>query len=223
MIHKGPSNLAYFHEIVLELGVDLTNKSVFMSVAGNFIYSNDIYRIIDPANGVIVLNLSRLNFIDRIQRAIKCIEMPEILLRSENDRLYNLSKETIKSDAFILDVLRMSQTFVIVADQPNYTIKKTPVNYNGNYGVYFDNKYGYDIMVDSYGRIVPYFYYGNQKHPFMKDKHIFQIPLEFAEKTQNVRNRHPYKNDPLTFNETVTEHSGPMQCSWLNIDFIKPL
>lgn len=223
MIHKGPAGLPYIKEVILELGVDLTDKTVFLSIAGNFIYSNEVYRIIDGVNGIISLNLSRLNFIDRIQQTIKTIEMPEILLRAENDRLYNLSKETIQSDPFILDVLRMSQTFVIVANQPNCVIDKKPLNYNGNYGVYFSGRFDFNPVVDAYGRIVPYFHYGNQKHPFMKDKHIYQIPLEFAEKTQNVRNRHPYLHDPLTFDESVTEHTDPMPCNWLNLNFIKPL
>lgn len=222
MIHKGSANLPYYHEIVLELGIDLTDKGVMLSLAGNFIYSNDIYKVIDPKNGVIVVNLSRLNLVDRIQQTIKVIEMPDLLTRITGDRLDNISVDVIKSDPFILDLIRLSQTFVIVTNQPYQTVDKKPFSYNGNYGRYFNASYKHNIMVDSFGRIVPYFYYGNQRHPFLPDKHFYQIPLEFAEKTQNIKTRNHNSTEQYTYSESITDHTHPMDCSWLDIQYIKP-
>lgn len=223
MIHKGSAQLPYYHEMILELGIDLTNKSVFLSIAGNLIHTNDIYKVIDAKNGVVIVNLSRLNLVERIQQTIKYIEMPELLLHSEHDRLDVIDRDIVKSDPFILDLIRMNQTFAIIVDQPHFIVDRKPVFYNGNYGVYYSPRHNYNPMLDTYGRIVPYFYYGNQKLPRYPDKHIYQIPLEYVESSQNIRGRHPNSTDQLMYKETISEHTEPMSCEWLNLQFIKPL
>lgn len=222
MIHRSSDDIGLYQELVLELGVSLKGKGAFLSLGGMFIYSNDVYKITDEENGIIVVNLSRLNLLDRIQHAIKFIDFPEMLLHSQEDNITQLDKDVILSDAFIMAILRMSQTFVMVTDQPHHMVKREPVNYQGVYGRYFSHRFDYDVMVDSFGRIVPYFYYGNQKHPFMNDKHIFQVPLEFAERQKNIARRHDWRYKPNIVNESMTNLSEAMPISWLNVEFIKP-
>ena len=222
MIHRSSNDIGLYQELVLALGVSLKGKGAFLSLAGMFIYSNDVYKITDEENGIIVVNLSRLNLLDRIQRAIEFIDFPEMLLHSQEDNITQLDKDMILSDAFIMAILRMSQTFVMVTDQPHHMVKREPVNYQGVYGRYFSHRFDYDMMVDSFGRIVPYFYYGNQKHPFMTDKHIFQVPLEFAERQKNIARRHDWRYKPSIVNESMTNLSTAMPINWLNVEFIKP-
>lgn len=222
MIHRSSNDIGLYQELVLELGVSLKGKGAFLSLAGMFIYSNDVYKITDEENGIIVVNLSRLNLLDRIQCAIEFIDFPEMLLHSQEDNITQLDKDMILSDAFIMAILRMSQTFVMVTDQPHHMVKREPVNYQGVYGRYFSHRFDYDMMVDSFGRIVPYFYYGNQKHPFMTDKHIFQVPLEFAERQKNIARRHDWRYKPSIVNESMTNLSTAMPINWLNVEFIKP-
>lgn len=222
MLHKSAELVSYYQEVVIELGQSLVGKGLLLSVAGQLIYSNDVYKIIDPVNGIVVVNLARLNFIDRIQEALKVLEMPEMLMLTNGDNIDQVQISTITSDPFILAVLRMSQTFFMVTEQPQHTVSKTPVHYQGVYGRYFSEKYTYNLMVDAFGRIVHYFYYGNQPHPFMNDKHVYQIPIEGVEKTQNIRNRHKWRYRGLTYNESITNHTLAMSIDWLNIQFIKP-
>ena len=222
MIHRSSDSISLYQELVLELGVPLKGKGVLLSIAGMFIYSNDVYKITDEDNGIIVVNLARLNLLDRVQQAIKFIDFPEMLLHSQEDNITQLDKDTILSDAFIMAILRMSQTCVMVTEQPHHMVKREPVNYQGVYGRYFSHRFDYDIMVDSFGRIVPYFYYGNQSHPFMVDKHIFQIPLEFAERQKNIARRHDWRYKENIVHESMTNLSEAMPVSWLDIEFIKP-
>ena len=221
--YRGKDNLPYYHEMLVNLGMDLTNKSVLLSIAGNFIYTNDIYKVIDAKNGIAIINLSRLNLAEKIQQTVKYVSMPESLQYIEQDRLATIDRDIVKSDAFILDLLRMSQTFAIVVDYPHIVNERKPVFYNGTYGIYYSEKHKYRPMIDAYGRIVPYFYYGNQKLPRFPDKHVYQIPLEYVEKSQNVQGRHPNSTDRYIYKETITEHTEPMRCDWLNLSFIKPL
>lgn len=221
MIHHS-TDLALYHELVLELGVSLKGKGALLSLAGMLIYSNDVYKITDEDRGIIVINLSRLNLLDRVQEAIKHIDFPELLHYSKDDRLTQLNRETITSDPFILAMLRMSQTFIMVTDQPHHMVKKEPVSYQGVYGRYFSHKFAYDIMTDSFGRIVPYFYYGNQEHPFMFDKHIFQVPIEFAERKKNVARRHDWVFKDNIVEESMTHLSVQMPINWLGVQFVKP-
>lgn len=222
MIHPSKNDINLYQELVLELGIPLKGKGVFLSIAGMFIYSNDVYKIIDADNGIIVVNLARLNLLDRIQEAVKYIDFPELLTHNPEDNITQLNIDTMLSDAFILSMLRMSQTFVMVTNQPNHLVKREAVNYQGVYGRYFSHRFDYDIMTDSYGRIVPYFYYGNQKHPFMNDKHIYQTPLEYVEKKKNVARRHDWRFKDCMVNESMTNLTQAMPLSWLNVEFIKP-
>lgn len=222
MLHRSVENVSMYQEVVLELGMSLKGKGVLLSVAGMFIYSNDVYRVTDEDNGIIVLNLARLNFIDRIQTAVNHVEFPELLLFSQDDNIQHLETDVLLSDPFIHSLLRMSQTFVMVTEQPYHVVKREPLGYQGVYGRYFSHEYNYDIMVDSYGRIVPYFYYGNLKHPFMVDKHIYHTPVEFQEKKKNVARRHDWRFKKTLLNESITHGSSAMPCSWLKLEFIQP-
>lgn len=222
MIHRSHIDVSYYQEVVIELGRSLTGKGIMLSLAGQLITSSDVVKVIDLENGIVVINIARLNFIDRIQQALQVIEMPELLMLTDNDNIDQVQKDTITSDPFILAVLRMSQTFLLITEQPNFTVKREPVYYQGVYGRYFSERFNYDIMVDAYGRIVPYFYYGNLSHPFMSDKHIYQVPIEYTEKTQNIRNRHKWRYKGPTFNESITNHTEAMPLDWLDVQFVKP-
>ena len=222
MIHRSKDDITLYQEIVLELGIPLNGKGVLLSIAGMFVYSNDVFKIIDEANGIIVVNLARMNLLDRIYEAIKYVDFPELAIFKNGDQVLQLATDIILSDAFILSLLRMSQTFVMVTEQPHHVVKREPVAYTGTYGRYHSHRFGYDIMVDSFGRIVPYFYYGNQKHPFMADKHIYQIPLSFAERKKNIGRRHDWRyQDKMVF-ESMTNLSKAMPINWLDLEFIKP-
>lgn len=222
MIHRSNEDMNLYHELVLELGVSLRGKGVLLSLAGMFIYSNDVFKITDEDNGIVVVNLDRLNLLDRVQRAVEFIDFPEMLNFTKGNKIKQLDKDVILSDAFILAMLRMSQTFVMVTEQPHHLVKREPLNYQGVYGRYFSHRFDFDIVTDSYGRIVPYFYYGNQKHPFMNDKHIFQVPLEFSEKKKNIARRHDWRYQDNIMDESMTNLSRAMPLSYLNVEFIKP-
>lgn len=215
--------LTMLQECVVDLGIPLTGKNMMLSIAGQLIYADDVYRIIDREKGLIVLNLSRINWNERMQHAVNHMVFPPMLGLIEGDRLNQVSLETLRSDAFVLEVLRMSQSFVILTNQTYKTVKKEPVSYLGSYGRYTSHKYNYDPMLDVYGRIVPYFYRGNQPHPFMKDSHLFFVPKAFFEHTRNVMNSTVGGSKTNALTETMTHRTSPNQMEWLNLEFIKPL
>ena len=105
------------------------NGHIFYKWSRRLLAGGIANKITDEENGIIVVNLSRLNLLDRIQHAIKFIDFPEMLLHSQEDNITQLDKDVILSDAFIMAILRMSQTFVMVTDQPHHMVKREPVNY----------------------------------------------------------------------------------------------
>lgn len=222
MIKRSASDISYYEECYLDLGVDLTNKTVLISFAGQLLYSRDAVKVFDAEHGKVMVSLSRINLIDRIQRAVKFLEFPEILLTYENYLSNPLDTEVILSDAFILAALRMSQTFAIIVDRQYLGVDKEPVMYGSVLGRYHSHEYKYLPMLDEYGRFVPYFYQGNSAHPYLYTKHIFSIPHEFTERTFNIRDTAPWRYRPVVAEEVTPLVTRPMHCRWLKLDFINP-
>lgn len=222
MIKRTKDDIKLYEECYLDLGVDLTDKSVLVSVAGQLIHNREAYRVFDPATGKVALNLAKVNFIDRIQMAVKFIEIPELMLVDRDYRVTPIDIDYITSDPFILATLRMSQTFVMVVDRKFMGIVREPVNYGSVYGRYFSPEFKYKPMIDEYGRFVPYFYQGVHKHPFMVNKHIFSTPKEYVERTFNIRNTAKWRFRPITAYESTPYVTRPMGCEWLTLQFISP-
>ena len=221
-ILKTHSDISYYQECYLDLGIDLKDKSLMFSIAGHLIYSRDAIRIVDENLGKVVLNLSRINFIDRIQLAAHYLEFSELMLADRDYRVNPISIEYLLSDAFILSVLRMSQSFAIVVDRPYMAVRKAPTLYGSIYGRYYDTKYAYRPMIDEFGRFTPYFYQGVSKHPFMNEKHAFITPIEYVERKVNIRDTAPWRYRPITVAESTPYLSRAMRNQWLTLEFIKP-
>lgn len=222
MIKPTANDITLYEECYLDLGIDLSNKSVLISVAGQLIHARDAYRIFDAENGKVILNLSKINFIDRIQRAVKFIEIPELMLVERDYRVAPIDIAYLLSNAFILSALKMSQTFVMVVDQQYMGMSREPVLYGSVYGRYYSPTFNYKPMVDEFGRFVPYFYQGAHKHPFMNTKHIFSTPKEYVERTFNIRDTAKWRFKPVTVNESTPYVTRPMGCQWLTLQFISP-
>lgn len=222
MIKHTKDDIKLYEECYLDLGIDLTNKSVLISVAGQLIHNRDAYRVFDAATGKVALSLAKVNFIDRIQMAVKFIEIPDLMLADRDYRVAPIDINYITSDPFILTALRMSQTFVIVVDHAFMGVIREPVNYGSIYGRYFSPEFNYKPMLDEYGRFVPYFYQGVHKHPFMVNKHIFSTPKEYTERTFNIRNTAKWRFRPITAYESTPYVTRPMGCEWLTLQFISP-
>lgn len=222
MIHSTKDDIKLYEECYLNLGQSLENKTVLLSIAGQLIYSNDVYRVFDAETGKIALSLAKINFIDRIQEAVKFMEFPDLMLGDRDYRVSPIDIEYILSNPFILSVLRMSQTFAIIIDHEFMGVIKEPVNYGSVYGRYYSPEFGYKPMIDEFGRFVPYFYQGVHKHPFMKNKYIFSTPFEYTERKFNIRDTGKWRYRPITASESTTFVTRPMECRWLTLQFASP-
>lgn len=222
MIFKSRSDLKLYEELVINLDQDLTGKVVILSIAGQMLTLNNGFSVIDQQTGRIVLNLSRINLIDRIQEAIKWMEFPDIeaSLRDWDQQSHPISVDYITSDAFILSLMRMSQTFVGLVKADYLGISKEPLNYGGLIGRLNSCSYSSRPMVDEFGRFTPYFYGGKQEHPLMPTQYVFNIPSAFSERTFNIRDRGPWKNNGTSFEAGEVSGGRVMDNSWLNMEFI---
>lgn len=222
MLSKSTDEVALYRECIINLDQDISGKSIMLSIAGHLIYDPRHYRIIDPVNGYIALNLSQINLIDKIQKAVNFLEFPELLQVFGGDILKNISLDVIESDVFIMSLLRMTQSFAIIVNQPAYSVTKSPIFYQGVKGRYFTNEFGYDIITDEIGRFVPYFYYGNQPHPLFPDKHIIHVPKEYVERTVNLRNTSDWRYRNNSYEAPSPTMSNPTDCQRFELEFYKP-
>lgn len=214
-------DISLYQECYIDLSTDLTDKTVMFSIAGTLVSSQDVIQVINPKSGGVIINLSRISFIDRVQHAIKTLGSDELEVNLGTGRIQSLDLEYVTSDAFVNLVLRMSQTFAIIVDQPIVTIKKEPLTYLGVYGKYSSYKYEYDPIVDELGRIVPFFHGGVSSYPTLHDKHLILTPYEFVERSFNIRDTTGWRHGESSYFETTPYVSRANNIEWLTMTFIK--
>ena len=221
-INKTKDDIKLYEECYINIGQSLETKTILISVAGMLIHAKDVLNVFDATNGMVALSLSKINLIDRIQRAVNFIEFKSLIISERDYRVNPIDIEYIQSDAFIKELLTMTQTFIIVVNKPHLAVKDEPVLYGNILGRYFSPNFSYKPMIDEFGRLVPYFYQGRDKHPFMKSKHVFTTPKEYCEREFNIRDTSKWRFRKLSAHESTTYTTKPMHCSWLTLQFLVP-
>lgn len=175
--------LSLYQETFLNLETDLTNKSIIVSIGGIPFYQSDLVRVIDPANGVIAIDLASSSFSDLLPKLLEQLPLPAF-----EDKLNGViyDAKTLKGDDFIRAIFNSPTSFVAIFNQPLMVVHHNPLFTSGVTGTYFSENYERDIVIDEYGRIVPYFYNGNIRFSGIPDKHVITTPLYYREKKKRV-------------------------------------
>lgn len=122
--------------ILLETGLDLTGKSVIISIAGYLHVMDTTYNVINDATGTIVLNIGRIEWIRRLLDMQSYIDISKLGL-SKSARARNaFSVVETHSDAFYRALLNLSQSFIIVVDTPRMGTSRITLGKTGIDGLY---------------------------------------------------------------------------------------
>lgn len=158
MITPTSSTTPLHHEVLINLGVPLLNKSVLMSIGGYLITSDTVVEIVNAEAGIIILKLKRLDLIKMILDSVNTITLDALgVFQATRNVTYNkVRPEDIKSDVVIKKYLQLPQSFVIVADCDSLQINYEPVNVTGLPGVYEFHREPLLPMVSSKGRLYEY-------------------------------------------------------------------
>ena len=141
---------------LIDLSLDLTNKSVMVSIGG-YLHVND--RIIDVVNkeeGLVRLNMEYLSLDRRIFEMEDYLGCNTLGLTRSEIRENTILVDEIESNGFITKLLTLTQSFIIIVDNPNVTIEKKLINKTRMFGTY---EYGTEPvfpLVSHSGRFMEY-------------------------------------------------------------------
>ena len=158
MIHRYAPATPYSQQTIIDTAVDLSDKTVMLSLGGVLVTSSKVIEVVNPENGIIKLNLSRFDIVDAIYQSVGKINLESLGILDENSLAnnYRFPRAMLLSDEVVLKYLQLVQTFLIVIDNPNVQITKEPVSRTGIAGK-FEVKYNPTLpLVDDTGRIVEY-------------------------------------------------------------------
>lgn len=156
MIDNPDVSIPFRAAVYLNLGENLTGKSLMMSIGGYLHLNDGLVDIINAELGLIRVNTAKLPIVDRLfdSQEIINLEYLDIERRPDDKKMINLVE--INSNPFWEKYLTMSQTFAIVVDTPTIYAERQLVEQSGLVGMYYsENEPIYPIVMDL-GRLEEY-------------------------------------------------------------------
>lgn len=136
MITRPSSSVLYTRSVYIELGIDITNKSVMLSLGGYLHINDRSYDIISLNPGVIRINMDKINLVDRVFEMQKYIDVSDFKLSRSIQRPNTISVPELEGETQALRFVKMSQSFVVVVDAVNLHVDMLQVTSTKLPGVY---------------------------------------------------------------------------------------
>lgn len=158
MIAPTSSTSPLNHELLINMGFSLVDKSVMLSLGGYLITDNNVVEIVNAETGVVIVRLGELDMIDMIMGSIGVLSLDELgVFRETRNVTYNkVRPQDIESDIVIKKYLQLVQSFVIVAECNSIHTGYEDINITGLPGVYETASEPQYPMVDSKGILYEY-------------------------------------------------------------------
>lgn len=157
MLFKQSEALSYFEETIVDLGIDLTNKSVLVSIGGYLNTYPGVMNVFNKALGLVRLDLSRIDLVSRVLRDKDQIDLSSLNLTTSAFNDSCLDVISLKNDATISAYLSLPQSFFIIVDTNHLlTLKEQYAAKYGTIGEFIYPELIKQPIIDSTGRLSHY-------------------------------------------------------------------
>lgn len=153
-IQKNEDRVPLYKNAYVSLGMDLTGKSIVMSLGGYF--NSGGIEIINPTAGLISLDMQSMNLRQRIMESLDVIDLKDLDLEDNTEYPGSVSVPQIIDDWTIRKYLTISQTFFIVIDAPALGVGHEMVDNVKPYGLYECTAMPTAPLIDHLGRLPEY-------------------------------------------------------------------
>lgn len=145
-------------KVVIDIGTDLTNKSIIVSIGGYPLIANGLVSILSDVGGVIKLDTRGFDLIRHINNQVGQINLEALgIVTPDDDKgLPPLSAKGLLSDVITKQYLCLPQSFIAIVDTPLLTLEKEVVSSTGLRDRHVSMSEPILPIMDSYGRIVDY-------------------------------------------------------------------
>lgn len=160
MIGNVKPSIPLSSSFMLNLGHDLTDKSIVLSLGGFAFINPSFVRVVNDREGLLLVDSSKIDISQCLLSSRKLINISDLGIfdptDTDNESYSKLQMSYVSSDVLVRKWLTLDQSFVAVVDTPNLTVKKHSTHWTGLYGVYEYHTNPYHILQDSYGRCPEY-------------------------------------------------------------------
>ena len=165
MITPTSSTVPLYHELLINLGQPLNNKTVMLSIGGYLFINKGIGEVVNPETGIIMVKLIKLDLIKMILNSVGKIDLDGLGIFAANKNItYNKVRvEDIKSDVCVKKYMTIPQSFVIVADTECIQTDYSEVSVTGLPGVYESKTEPVYPVVNSQGLMPEYWKAKNEE------------------------------------------------------------
>lgn len=135
-VYKLSPNQPYKNAMYIDTGIDLTGKSVMVSIGGYLHVEDSVIDIVTPSTGLIKVTFSHLNLVQRYFEMKRYLDVSPLQLTTSRVRPNAVAVEELYSDDVLLRLMQMAQSFVIVVDSPMLHVETSRVGTTGLLGIY---------------------------------------------------------------------------------------
>lgn len=158
MIHRVTPATPYARQVVINLGMDITNKSIILSLGGYMFVAPGFMRVVAEDSGTLNIDLRKLNIPELLMNSYDRIDIEALgFSKAELDRSHgcvDILKAT--DDIVVKKWLTLSQSFIVVVDTPILTVEYESAQMTGVYGSYEYHTNPWLPLCDHYGRLSDY-------------------------------------------------------------------
>ncbi len=133
MIYKQAENHNLATRAFINVGQDLDNKTILLSLGGYLHVLDGLYRNI--GNGQVVLHLDKIRFLQRYLESREFIDLSSIKDLFPQDDQYGIPVGVFKSEECIKRFLTLPQSFFVIIDTPSVITKRKDLDMTGLHGV----------------------------------------------------------------------------------------
>ena len=158
MIKRTQNRYTLLRGCSINLGMNLENKSVMISVGGYLHVEDALIDIVSLSEGVIRINLDKVDWIKRFFEMRRFMNVDALNISTSPSKPGAVPVGEFITDDFVMALLQLPQTFVIVVDTPMLHYRTKPVSNQGLPGVYEVPSEPLYPMRNSTGRFIDYWY-----------------------------------------------------------------
>lgn len=139
MVNNSSPEIPLITTTIIDSKQDLTNKCVFLVLAGHLIVSDKVVEIVNFDNGYVKINTKELRIIDMILDSVGKINLDDIGVFTVGDKEatnYKVRYQDIISDICVKKLFLLPQSFLVIVDADSIGINRIATQTTGLPTVY---------------------------------------------------------------------------------------
>lgn len=133
MVHKFKSGVLLANKAIIDMNMNIENKSILVFVAGYLLSGSNLVNIMSDTTGVIKIDMRAFDVIKKVTQAYGHISLESIGIpfdKKETSLIQFGAAKTI-SDVVAKKILTLPQSFIAIVDTPSLSMTRQPIPRTG--------------------------------------------------------------------------------------------